>query len=57
MVKSVELKLEVCRKKLASVHLRITMVDACKNALNKINFLDYKYFEDDNRAYSDFFEL
>ena len=57
MVKSVELKLEVCRKKLASVHLRITTVDACKNALNKINFLDYKYFEDDNRAYSDFFEL
>ena len=31
-------------------------VDAYKNALKKINFPNYEYFEDVNRAYSDFFQ-
>ena len=32
------------------------MVGAYKNALRKINFPNYEYFEDVNRAYSDFFQ-
>ena len=31
-------------------------IDAYKNALKKINFPNYEYFEDVNRAYSDFFQ-
>ena len=32
------------------------MVDVYKNALWKINLLNYEYFEDVNRAYSDLFQ-
>ena len=50
--KLVELKLEVWKKKSNSVHV----VDAYKNHLRKMNFPNYKYFEDVEWAYSDFFQ-
>ena len=49
-----ELELEVCTKKQNSIHLRIHAVGS--EALKKINFPNYEYFKDVNRAYSDFFD-
>ena len=43
-----------CEKKVCS--LKNYAVDAYKNALRKINFPKYKYFEDVNHAYSDLFQ-
>ena len=54
---------KVNRVKTGSVHKKNTLrllkncaVDAYNNALKKINFPIYEYFEDVNRAYSDFFQ-
>ena len=53
----------ISRVKTGGVHKKIKFsslknytVDAYKNALRKINFPNYEYFEDANRAYSDFFQ-
>ena len=54
--KLIELKLEVCTKKNTFRLLKNYAVDAYNNALKKINFPNYEYFEDVNRAYSDFFQ-
>ena len=43
-------------KKIKFRSLKNYAVDAYKNALRKINFPNYEYFEDVNRAYSDFFQ-
>ena len=53
--KLVELKLEVCTKKNKFRSLKNYAVDTYKNALKKINFPNYEYFEDANWAHSDFF--
>ena len=54
---------KISRIKTGGVHKKIKFrplknyaVDADKNALRKINFPNYEYFEDGNRAYSDFFQ-
>ena len=54
--KLIELRLEVCTKKNTFRLLKNYAVDAYNNALKKINFPNYEYFEDVNRAYSDFFQ-
>ena len=43
-------------KKIRFRSLKNYAVDAYINALKKINFPNYEYFEDVNRAYSDFFQ-
>ena len=54
--KLVELKLEVCTKKIKFCSLKNYVVDAYKSALRKINLPNYEYFEDVSRAYLDFFQ-
>ena len=49
-------KTGVVHKKIKFRSLKDYTVDAYKNALKKINFPNYEYFEDVNRAYSDFFQ-
>ena len=49
-------KTGVVHKKIKFPSLKDYTVDAYKNALKKINFPNYKYFQDVNRAYSDFFQ-
>ena len=44
--KLVELKLEMCTKKLNSIYLRIMQFDAYEKTVIKTNFSKYKYFED-----------
>ena len=43
-------------KKIKFRSLKNYVADSYKNALRKINFPNYEYFEDVNRAYSDFFQ-
>ena len=47
---------ECISKVILSVHFRITRLMLIKTILKKINFPNYEYFEDVNRAYSDFFQ-
>ena len=46
----------MCTKNSKFCSLKNYAVDAYKNALEKINFPNYEYFEDASRAYSDFFQ-
>ena len=55
--------MKISKVKTGGVHKKIKFrsfknyaVDAYKNALKKINFPSYEYFEDVNREYSDFFQ-
>ena len=43
-------------KKIKFRSFKTYVIDAYKNAPRKINFPNYKYFEDVNQAYSDFFQ-
>ena len=43
-------------KKIKFRSLKNYAVDVYENALKKINFPNYEYFEDVDRAYSDFFQ-
>ena len=49
-------KTGVVHKKIKFRSLKDYTVDAYKNALKKINFPNYEYFQDVNWTYSDFFQ-
>ena len=54
--RKIRIKAGGVHKKIKFRSLKNYTVDAYKNALRKINFPNYEYFEDVNRAYSDFFK-
>ena len=54
--KIVRVKTGGVHKKIKSCSLTNYVIYAYENTLKKINFPNHKYFEDVNRAYSDFFK-